>query len=94
MKFKAAFIFSGIATILLAMSVVLLILIIGNELADGVTISLNRTPPRPTYMRSVAPWAYWITIATHAVGVVVFSGMTAVLVWIGVFEWRHRDNKS
>lgn len=71
---------------MLVITTVLLIVSIGQELVDGVTISTNKWGPRTTYTLTSEPFKYWASVVSHAIVALILGASSLGAFWLARLE--------
>ncbi|MFC6337557.1 hypothetical protein GIR22_24650 [Pseudomonas sp. CCM 7891] len=71
---------------ILVITTVLLVVSIGKELVDGVTLSTNKWGPRTTYTLVSDPFKYWASVVSHAAVALVIGGLSLGTFWLARLE--------
>lgn len=70
----------------LAISTVLLIVIVGQELVSGVTLSTHKWGPRTTYTLAGEPFKYWASVISHLAVALVLGALSRGVFWLARLE--------
>lgn len=71
---------------ILVLTTVLMLFSVGQELANGVTLSTNKWGPRTTYARVSDPFKYWASVTSHTVVALGIGTSSVGAFWLARLE--------
>lgn len=71
---------------MLVVTTVLLVVSVGKELVDGVTMSTNKWGPRTTYTLASEPFKYWASVVSHTAVALVLGALSLGAFWLARLE--------
>lgn len=77
---------SGAVVVGLAVTTLLMLGTVGQELLSGVSVSLDKWGARETYAASSEPSKYWASVVSHSAVALILGFLSSVAFWLALLE--------